>query len=656
MSEEFTSLQQKDLGGFVAIQNDGTVVTWGSATVTTNAPVGLTDIKAIFSNPSAFAALKKDGAVVAWGNANYGGVAPEGLRDVKKIYSTTYSFAALKQDNTVVAWGPLWSGGTVPSGLNGVKAIYSTNRAFAAVYDNDNKVVAWGNSDYGGVAPENLSGVKAIYSNDYAFVAVYDNDNKVVAWGNPTYGGSAPEGLSGVESISSNKYAFAALKQDGTVVAWGTSDKGGSMTDADGNSFTLSDVKSIYSTEQSFAALKEDGTVVAWGTSWTGGSDVPAGLTNPNNDANYVKVTAIYSTSWAFAALKQDDTVVVWGSASRGGHGMPSGLSGVKAIYSNESFFAAVYDNDNKVATWGSGSYGSTEMPVGLSGVKAIYSTREAFAALKEDGTVVAWGISYKGGEAPNGLDNVATISYGNYYYNGQYYSSTVPVSRLPPVPPTITVIGDNPMTIFQDATASYTDLGASAVDSEGTNLNAQVQVSGDVVDLSTVGTYTVTYSVTDSNGGTSTANRTVNVEPAPTCFPAGTPIQTDQGVTAIDQLVPGEHTLRGKSIIAITQTRPLQKHIICFEKDSIGKNVPSQQTLCSKEHKVLYRGEMIKARDLADMCKNVKKIAYNGETLYNVLLEKHSKMLVNNMICETLHPENITAKFAKKSSNKTKL
>jgi len=140
-----------------------------------------------------------------------------------------------------------------------------------------------------------------------------------------------------------------------------------------------------------------------------------------------------------------------------------------------------------------------------------------------------------------------------------------------------------------------------------------------------------------------------------PTCFPAGTPIQTDQGVTAIEQLVPGEHTLHGKSIIAITQTRPLQKHIVCFEKDSLGKNVPSQQTLCSKEHKVLYRGEMIKARNLADMCKNVKKVSYNGETLYNVLLEKHGKMLVNNMICETLHPENIAAKFAKAKSGPSK-
>jgi len=155
--------------------------------------------------------------------------------------------------------------------------------------------------------------------------------------------------------------------------------------------------------------------------------------------------------------------------------------------------------------------------------------------------------------------------------------------------------------------------------------------------------------------GNTSVTFIVLTPPPDPTCFPAGTPVQTDQGETVIEKLVPGEHTLRGKSIPAITQTRPLQKHIVCFEKDSIGKNVPSQQTLCSKEHRVLYRGEMIKARDLADMCKNVKKVSYNREPLYNVLLEKHGKMLVNNMICETLHPENIAAKFAKTKNSPEK-
>ena len=353
-------------------------------------------------------------------------------------------------------------------------------------------------------------------------------------------------------SVIANKHAFAALKEDGTVAAWGYSSSGG---DAPAG---LSDVKTIYSTYSAFAALKENGTVVAWGSSVNGGSGVPGGLSD---------VKAIYSNEYAFTALKEDGTVAAWG-APWGGGSAPA-LTNVKTIYCTAGAFAALKENGTVVA-WGHPGNGGGA-PAGLSDVKTIYSNKKAFAALKQDGTVVAWGHSGYGGSTPEGLNDVAIISYGNYFYNGQYHSSTVPIPRFP--------------------------------------------------------------------------------QPVPTCFPAGTPIQTDQGVTSIEQLVPGEHTLRGKNIIAITQTRPLQKHIVCFEKDSIGKNVPSQQTLCSKEHKVLYRGEMIKARDLADMCKNVKKVSYNGETLYNVLLEKHSKMLVNNMICETLHPENISAKFAKSNS-----
>ena len=134
---------------------------------------------------------------------------------------------------------------------------------------------------------------------------------------------------------------------------------------------------------------------------------------------------------------------------------------------------------------------------------------------------------------------------------------------------------------------------------------------------------------------------------PAPICFPAGTPVTTDQGQVAIEKLNSDKHTIRGKEIVAITQTRPLQKHIVCFEKDSLSKNVPSQQTFCSKNHAIFYNGEMVKARNIVDMCENVTLVDYNGETLYNVLLKKHDKMMVNNLICETLDPKNIMAKIS---------
>ena len=63
-------------------------------------------------------------------------------------------------------------------------------------------------------------------------------------------------------------------------------------------------------------------------------------------------------------------------------------------------------------------------------------------------------------------------------------------------------------------------------------------------------------------------------------------------------------------------------------------------------EHAVFYKGKMMKARDIVDVCENATFVPYNGETLFNVLLKKHDKMMINNLICETLHPENIMAKI----------
>jgi hypothetical protein len=77
-----------------------------------------------------------------------------------------------------------------------------------------------------------------------------------------------------------------------------------------------------------------------------------------------------------------------------------------------------------------------------------------------------------------------------------------------------------------------------------------------------------------------------------------------------------------------------------------LGTNIPNARTQISKEHKVYYKGEMIKAKELVKVCTGVTKIPYTGETLYNVLMEKHDKMMINNLICETLNPENILAKI----------
>ena len=61
----------------------------------------------------------------------------------------------------------------------------------------------------------------------------------------------------------------------------------------------------------------------------------------------------------------------------------------------------------------------------------------------------------------------------------------------------------------------------------------------------------------------------------------------------------------------------------------------------------------MVEARNIVAVNKNVTKIPYDKSILYNILLDKHSVVHVNNMVCETLHPDNIIAKLYTRFSNK---
>jgi hypothetical protein len=110
--------------------------------------------------------------------------------------------------------------------------------------------------------------------------------------------------------------------------------------------------------------------------------------------------------------------------------------------------------------------------------------------------------------------------------------------------------------------------------------------------------------------------------------------------------LNPDIHRIRGKKIVAITEACPLFKYIIRIEKDALGKNVPNRRTEISKDHEVFYKGKMIRSEELVGKSEGVYRIKYEGETLYNVLMESHEKMMINNLICETLDPNNIMGKI----------
>ena len=85
---------------------------------------------------------------------------------------------------------------------------------------------------------------------------------------------------------------------------------------------------------------------------------------------------------------------------------------------------------------------------------------------------------------------------------------------------------------------------------------------------------------------------------------------------------------------------------LVLIKKNALSKNIPNKDTIISGFHKVKHNGKLIEAYKLANFYKDIKYIPYNGEVLYNVLMENWEIMKVHNMEVETLHPDNIVAKL----------
>ena len=83
---------------------------------------------------------------------------------------------------------------------------------------------------------------------------------------------------------------------------------------------------------------------------------------------------------------------------------------------------------------------------------------------------------------------------------------------------PEITLLGEEVVTIEIDST--YIDMGATAFDKQDGDISHLIEVSGDTVDTSVIGTYVINYDVVDSDGlSAPTISRTVNVVEEQTCI-----------------------------------------------------------------------------------------------------------------------------------------
>ncbi len=184
-------------------------------------------------------------------------------------------------------------------------------------------------------------------------------------------------------------------------------------------------VKAIAAGAYHTVALKNDGTVWAWGWNDCGqlGDGTTTNRTIPVQVKGISDVVAIAAGMYHTVALKNDGTVWAWGVNEYGKLGdgttnnsftpvQVNGISNVKAIAAG-AYHTVALKNDGTVWTWGYNHYGelgngttvdsSTPVQVkGISDVKAIAAGACHTVALKNDGTVWAWGCNYDG-ELGNG-------------------------------------------------------------------------------------------------------------------------------------------------------------------------------------------------------------------------------------------------------------
>jgi alpha-tubulin suppressor-like RCC1 family protein len=289
-------------------------------------------------------------------------------------------------------------------------------------------------------------GIKSISAGASHSLALLEDDT-VQAWGsqdyyqlgNPTWVDSREPvkvlDLEGVKAISAGGWHNLALLEDGTVRSWGLDNEGqlGDGTES-GNQYQppakvvdLEQVRAVSAGGRHSLALREDGTVWAWGSQdwYQLGNPTWVDLPKPKKVLELDGIKAIAAGPWHSLALLKDGTVRSWGANNYGqlGGGATSGniyqppvkaldLERVKAITAGSHHSLALLE-DGTVWAWGYNGFGQLgdgtttdrHRPVQVSelqGVKAIAAGRlqggsHHSLALREDGTVWAWGLNNYG-------------------------------------------------------------------------------------------------------------------------------------------------------------------------------------------------------------------------------------------------------------------
>ncbi len=246
------------------------------------------------------------------------------------------------------------------------------------------------------------------------------------------------EGLSGIVAVAAGENHTLALREDGAVFAWGRNNNGqlGNNTLVPASlpvqvaapvGGYLTGVTAIAAGREHSVALKDDGTVLAWGANLYGqlgdgtGSrrllPVPTLLSLAPEAVPLAGIKAVAAGYFHTVALKDDGAVLTWGAGAGGrlGDGTTANRflpvqvidGGVAQVAAGGAHTLALRENGTVLA-WGVNTYGqlgdatfgSRTTPVSvvlLEGVAGLGAGEDHSLAFKAEGTAWAWGRNSSG-------------------------------------------------------------------------------------------------------------------------------------------------------------------------------------------------------------------------------------------------------------------
>lgn len=400
----------------VALCDDGTVWSWGwnnygqlgdGTTTNSLTPVqviGLTDVIEISPIVGHNLVIKQDGTVWAFGYNSRGQlgdgtttnrsvpVQVSGLTDVTAVFAATSHSLALKEDGTVWSWG------------DNAQAQLGSGALTPRTRTTPGQVL--GLSDVAAVAAGTNHSL-ALKEDGSVWAFGYNNKGQL-GDGTTTVRRPTPVEVSemtNATAIAAGANYSLALKADGTVWAWGDNSYGqlgdGTTSNRSGPVQTseLTNVKAIAAGIDQSMALKQDKTIWTWGYNGSGelGDGTTSNRSSPVQVSGLTKIKSISGGFYHSAALGQDRTIWAWGLNSYGQLGDETTVNRSTPVRSQADYFTTVSLFVSRIE-FGQASY---ELTIPAQGAAVLPVTATAYSSGDE---AVEADITYSLAESASGV------------------------------------------------------------------------------------------------------------------------------------------------------------------------------------------------------------------------------------------------------------